>query len=155
PVEPSPLGVVPHDGIYRDGGFENRGRSQPADTLVLASCDPAVGLLALELARSAGVRLIVLPRASATALALLGLGLVHAAGVHLAGAGAPGGNAAVVQDRLGRGYSLLHVAHWEEGLTFAPAQRIASIAAAVRSGLRWIGREPGSGARQCLDELLG
>jgi molybdate-binding protein len=25
----------------------------------------------------------------------------------------------------------------------------------VRSNLRWVGREEGSGARQCLDELLG
>src|SRR4029077_7784685 len=25
----------------------------------------------------------------------------------------------------------------------------------VRAPLRWVGREPGSGARQCLDELLG
>jgi molybdate-binding protein len=75
--------------------------------------------------------------------------------VHLARDDAPGGNAPVVQNRLGRGYSLLHVARWEEGLTFAPAQQIATVGAAVRSSLRWIGREPGSGARQCLDELLG
>jgi molybdate-binding protein len=26
---------------------------------------------------------------------------------------------------------------------------------AVSAGLRWVGRETGSGARQCLDELLG
>jgi molybdate-binding protein/transcriptional regulator with XRE-family HTH domain len=155
PVEASPLGVVPHDGIYQDGRFQHSGRSEPADTLVLACCDPAGGLLAAELARSSGVRLIVLPRTSATALELLLQGLVHAAGVHLARSDLPEGNAGVVRDRLGRGFSLLHVAHWEEGLTFAPAQRITSVEAAVRSGLRWIGREPGSGARQCLDELLG
>jgi molybdate-binding protein/transcriptional regulator with XRE-family HTH domain len=154
PVEASPLGVLPHDGIYCDGGFENFGRSDPVNTLVLACCDPAGGLLAAELARAAGIRLIVLPRASTTALALLEQGLVHAAGVHLARADAPGGNAAVVRPRLGRGFSLLHVAHWEEGLTFTAAQQIASVSAAVRSGLRWVGREPGSGARQCLDELL-
>jgi molybdate-binding protein/transcriptional regulator with XRE-family HTH domain len=155
PVEASPLGVVPHDGVYQGGVFQHSGRSAPADTLVLACCDPAGGLLAAELAHSSGVRLIVLPRTSSAALALLKQGLVHAAGVHLAPSDRPEGNAGVVRDRLGRGFSLLHVAHWEEGLTFAPAQGITSVAAAVRSSLRWIGREPGSGARQCLDELLG
>jgi molybdate-binding protein/transcriptional regulator with XRE-family HTH domain len=155
PVEASPLGLVPHDGIYQDGVFQNSGRSAPVDTLVLACCDPAGGVLAAELARSSGVRLIVLPRTSAAALALLKQGLVHAAGVHLARSDRPEGNAGVVRDRLGRGFSLLHVAHWEEGLAFAPAQGITSVAAAVRSSLRWVGREPGSGARQCLDELLG
>jgi molybdate-binding protein len=155
PVEASPLGVVPHDGIFRDDVFEDRGRSDPANTLVLASCDPAGGVLAEELARSSGVRLIVLPRSSATALVLLEQGLVHAAGVHLAGADAPEGNASIVRSRLGPGFNLIHVAHWEEGITFASARRITSIRDAVRSDLRWIGREAGSGARQCLDEVLG
>jgi molybdate-binding protein/transcriptional regulator with XRE-family HTH domain len=155
PVEASPQGMVPHDGIYREGVLEHAGRDAPTNTLVVASCDPAGGLLAQELVRSSGVRLIVLPRSSAASLALLQQGLVHAAGVHLACADAPEGNAAVVRGRLGRGFSLLHVASWEEGLTVAPSQRINSVEAAVRSGLRWVGREPGSGARQCLDALLG
>jgi molybdate-binding protein/transcriptional regulator with XRE-family HTH domain len=155
PVEASPLGVVPHDGTYQGGVFQHCGRSEPADTLVVASCDPAGGLLAAELARVSGVRLIVLPRTSATALALLKQGLIHAAGIHLSRSDEPEGNADEVRDRVGRGVSLLHVANWEEGLTFAPAQRITSVQAALGSGLRWIGRESGSGARQCLDELLG
>jgi molybdate-binding protein len=146
--------LLPHDGIYRSDAFEERSRNDPANTLVLASCDPAGGLLADELARSSGVRLIVLSRSSTTALELLQQGLVHAAGVHLARADAPGGNAAIVRSRLGPGFSLLHVAHWEEGITFAPSQSIGSIRDAVRADLRWIGREIGSGARQCLDELL-
>jgi molybdate-binding protein len=155
PVEASPLGVVPHDGIFQQDVFEERGRNDPASTLVLASCDPASGLLAQELARSTGVRLIVLPRSSATALSLLQQGLVHAAGVHLAGDDAPGGNAAIVRNMLGPGFSLLHVACWEEGVTFAAARRISTIRQAVQADLRWVGREAGSGARRCLDEILG
>jgi molybdate-binding protein len=119
----------------------------------MACCDPAVKLLAGELARTADVRLIALPRASRTALSLLGQGLVHVAGVHLVRADHPGGNASIVKDELGAGYSLLWVARWEEGIAFAPGLRLPSIRAAVRSKLRWIGREDGSGARQCLDEL--
>jgi molybdate-binding protein len=34
-------------------------------------------------------------------------------------------------------------------------RRVGSVREAARAGLRWVGREEGSGARQCLDELLG
>jgi len=155
PVEATPLGVIPQDGIYREGDSREQGRADPSDTLVIACCDPAVGLLAAELARSTGVRLIALPRSSRAALVLLGQGLIHVAGVHLARVGDPGENATVVRDQLGAGYRLLHVARWEEGVTFKPCLHFATIREAVHANLRWIGREPGSGARQCLDELFG
>jgi molybdate-binding protein len=122
---------------------------------VIACCDPAVGLLAAELARTADVRLIALQRPSRMSLTLIGRGLVHAAGLHLTRADQPGGNVGVVRSELGSGYSLLRVACWQEGIAFAPGRRFPSVRAAVRSDLRWIGREDGSGARQCLDELLG
>jgi molybdate-binding protein/DNA-binding XRE family transcriptional regulator len=153
PVEPGPLGLVGHDGFWCAGRGEARGGSEPESTLVVACCDPAVGLLAEELARHSSVRLIVLPRSSRAALQLLGRGLVHAAGVHLARAG--DGNAGAVSDQLGTGYRLLRVARWEEGIALAPRARVASARAAVGARLRWVGREEGSGARQCLDELLG
>ena len=92
---------------------------------------------------------------AARALALIGQGLVHVAGVHLASAEQPGGNAAVVLRELGTGYNLLRVARWEEGITFTPGLDLPSVRAAVSSDLRWVGREDGSGARQCLDEVLG
>ena len=47
------------------------------------------------------------------------------------------------------------LARWEEGIAFASGLRLPSIREAVRTNLRWVGREDGSGARQCLDELLG
>ncbi len=154
PVEASPLGVVPHDGIFHDDAFFGSANAKPERTLILASCDPAVGLLAAELARTADVRLIVLSRSSRAALALLGQGLVHAAGVHLARTEQASGNAAIVRESLGSAYTLLRVAHWEEGVAFAPGRDHSSVASVVRSDLRWVGRETGSGARECLDELL-
>ena len=155
PAEPTPLGVVPHDGVARGAGPvpSEPGGADPGATLVMACCDPAVGLLADALARAAGVRLIALTRPSRAALDLLGRGLVHAAGVHLARAG--DGNDAAVREAVGPGYVLLRVARWEEGVAFGPARRLRTVGEAVRSGLRWVGREVGSGARQCLDELLG
>ena len=60
PVGATPMGVIPHDGIYRNGSWQGEGLSDPRRTLVMACCDPAVGLLAAELARTADVRLIAL-----------------------------------------------------------------------------------------------
>ena len=155
PAEPTALGMIPHDGVTHSGAPQSQAASDPRRTLVMACCDPAVGLLAAALAGTAGFRLLALQRPSRTALELLGQGLVHAAGVHLNRADEPGGNGMVVRGKLGTGYSLLRIARWEEGIALAPECGVRSIRAAVHSDLRWIGREEGSGARQCLDELLG
>ena len=155
PAEPTALGMIPHDGVIHPGAPQSQAANDPRRTLVMACCDPAVGLLAAALAGTAGFRLLALQRPSRTALELLGQGLVHAAGVHLCRADEPGGNGMVVRGKLGAGYSLLRVARWEEGIALAPERGVRSIRAAVHSNLRWIGREDGSGARQCLDELLG
>jgi len=154
PVEASGLGVVGHDGVYRHGAIESRGGILPEQTLVMASCDPAAALLAAEIARETPYRLLALPRSSSEALRLLGQKFVHVAGVHLAKAGQRTGNAAAVRKQLGPGYSLLHVARWQEGLAVARGLGIKSVRSALRKKLRWVGREAGSGARQCLDELL-
>lgn len=154
PTEATPLGMPPHDGMSLGGSFQGQGASDPQRTLVIASCDPAAGLLAAELAQAARVRLIALPRSSRAALVLLGKGLVHAAGIHLTGTDQPDGNAAIVRRELGPGYSLLRVARWEEGIICSPGLGFRTVDEAVRSNRRWIGREPGSGAQQCLDELL-
>ena len=145
PTEPTAIGMTPHDGVSR---LEELGEKAPVDpgrTLVIACCDPAVGLLAAALAAPAGIRLLALQRPSREALELLGRGLVHAAGIHLSRASEQGGNARVVHEKLGAGYSLLRAAHWEEGIAVSPACRVRSIRSAVRSKLRWIGREVGSG----------
>jgi molybdate-binding protein len=101
------------------------------------------------------VQLIALERTSRTSLTLLGQGLVHVAGVHMASADQPAGNAGVVRSELGLGYCLLRAALWEEGIAVTPSRRLSSVRATLWSGVAWIGRERGSGARQCLDELLG
>ena len=154
PVEAGSLGVIGHDGMYNSGLFEPRSQNLPEQTLVVASCDPAAALLAAELARATAYRLLVVPRSSTEALRLLGRNLIHVAGVHLAKAGRRRGNAAAVKEQLGPGYTLLRVARWQEGLALAPGLGVDSVAGALRKKLRWVGREAGSGARQCLDELL-
>ncbi len=129
PVEYSPLGLVPHDGVYKDGVFHDRPSVEATHTLILACCDPAASLLAAELASSSeGVRLIVLSRSSRAALDLLARGLVHAAGIHLARSECAEGNAVAAHAHLnaGRSYHLVHVADWDEGIALrrlAPENR--------------------------------
>ncbi len=155
PAEASPAGVLSHDGLARGGTLVDSSGADPSATLVVATCDPAVALLADAL-RSSGVRLLPLPRSSRAALSLLGEGLVHAAGLHLGSPDAsPDANAAAVRERLGPGHRLLRVARWDEGLCVAPTLGLSTVRSALNSGLRWVGREEGSAARQCLDELLG
>jgi len=154
PVENSPLGMVPHDGIFRDGRLFENPFSDPYRTLVMASCDPAVGLLAAEYSRATPFRMIVLSRPSRRALELLRDGLVHVAGLHLAKSTAPEENSRVAQEILNAPFSLLRMADWQEGLTLAPGLGMNSVHQVLASNVRWVGRETGSGARQVLDELL-
>ncbi|WP_165219590.1 substrate-binding domain-containing protein [Aquisphaera insulae] len=155
PVEATDIGVISHDGVCRGGGFDHSGRFDPDRTLVMACCDPAVGLLATELMAVFGIRLIAVPRSSKLALARLGEGLIHVAGIHLARSDDADGNARAVREQLGAGYRLLRVTEWDEGISASPSLGLRSVRKAVGSKLRWVGREDGSGARACLDELLG
>ena len=154
PVESTPAGEIEHDGMCQDGILRTRSRVSADQTLVLASCDPAAGLLASEIHRLSGLRVIVLPRSSQQAISLLGDGLVHAAGIHLATPQSSDSNRQVVRERLGSGYSLLRVARWQDGLALSPAAAAGSIREALAAKLHWVGRQAGSGARQCQDELL-
>ncbi|KAF0216526.1 MAG: molybdate metabolism transcriptional [Geobacteraceae bacterium] len=154
PVEASPLGMLPHDGVYRDGRLFDNPFADPFRTLVMASCDPAVGLLAAEYARITPFRMLVLSRSSRQSLQLLRDGLVHVAGLHLAESSNPAANARVAKEILKAPFRLLRMANWQEGLTLAPGLGLDTVNKVLKSNVRWIGREPGSGARQVLDELL-
>ncbi len=152
PAEPLPLGAIPHDGILHDGQCRHAPHADPARTLTMACCDPAVGLLAAEYGRQTPFRLLVFPRSSRQALNLLHQGLVHVAGLHLAKSSAPGKNAEAVREQFAQPFRLLRVADWQEGVALAPGLAVSSVKQAL--DLRWVGREPGSGARQVLDDLL-
>jgi putative molybdopterin biosynthesis protein len=53
------------------------------------------------------------------------------------------------------GARILRVATWEEGLAVRPDVSTKSVQSVLKARLTWIGREPGSGARLCMDELVG
>lgn len=156
PVEHSPAGTIAHDGVAHSVQVEGVNLALAEQTLVMSSCDPAASLLVEAYARSSGKRLLVLPRASRRGLQMLEEGLVHLAGVHLCGADDAGGNAAMIRAmNLKLAQRILHVAHWQEGIVLQASAGLRSVRAAKSANLRWVGREAGSGARHCLDELLG
>ena len=155
PVEGLSLNETPHDGIWQRGAGHDSGAAMAEETLVLACCDPAAGLLASEYARDSGFRLLVIERSGGAALELLKQGLVHLAGLHRSTPDRPGRNVETVREKLGSGYRLLRAAKWQEGLAVPVADRSNSPTAIVRQCRRWALREQGSAARECLDELLG
>ena len=153
PAEPTVAGMLPHDGILELAESRIVRDGNPERTLVMASCDPAAGLLAAEYERVAGLRLLPLHRSSRDALNLLREGVVHVAGVHLASSDSASGNARAAKAVLGAGFSQLRFATWDEGLALGPSK--SSVGAILRANLRWVGRQAGAGARQCQDEILG
>nr|MDA8292442.1 helix-turn-helix domain-containing protein [Actinomycetota bacterium] len=121
--------------------------------LLVAGCDPALGLLEAPLAvldppfafawRSCG---------SGEALELAARGLVHAAGIHVRD---PAGtyNLAAASVRLPAGTPVLGFAAWRQGIALRPGLggRVRGVADLARLGLRIVNREPGSEARSILD----
>lgn len=154
PVESLALNAQPHDGIWSGGVLRETVPAMTTATLVIACCDPAAGLLAAEYARASGFRMLVIERSGAAALDLLKSGVVHLAGIHRSTREQPGRNAETVLGRLGGGHRLLRVAEWEEGLALRASDRSRSFQSVARRCDQWALREPGSAARECLDELL-
>jgi molybdate-binding protein/transcriptional regulator with XRE-family HTH domain len=154
PVEAIPLGLIPHDGVWSDDSSITASETAPEETLVMACCDPAANLIARKFHRISPYRLLVLGRSSGKALELLRQGLVHVAGVHLSASDSEEGNDQIIRDKLGAGTNVIRVATWEEGLAVSSHVSAKSVHSLLRSRLSWVGREPGSGARLCLDQLL-
>ena len=158
PCEETAAGEVAHDGIAARDPIASDAREfssgDPSQTLVVAGCDPAASLLAAEYARQTGLRMLVVRRSSGRALQLLKAGSVHVAGVHLASAVRQHGNAEIVGREMHEPTMLLRLAQWEEGVAFVADLKAATLKHLLHARVRWIGREAGSGARQCLDELL-
>lgn len=154
PVEAISLNSIPHDGVCEDGIFRERERLSPETTLTLATCDPAAGLLAAEYARSTGFRLLVFPRSGSQALELLREGAIHVAALHRSTGKQPQLNSQTVRERLGAGFYLLRAAEWEEGVALPPENSSRVLTSVARHTTCWAAREVGSGARECLQELL-
>lgn len=124
------------------------------ETLVIACCDPAAGLLASHYYAATGMRLLVIPRSSQLSIEMLRDGFVHLAGLHLSTEAEPDRNSELVRTELGEGFQLVRLAQWQEGIAMAGSSGLRSVRGVLNARLTWVGRESGSGARRCLDDLL-
>ncbi len=70
PVEALPGSAWAHDGLCRAKVLHERGEWDASQTLVLAGCDPAAGLLAAEYAAASGFRLLAFSRGGGAAMEL-------------------------------------------------------------------------------------
>ncbi len=155
PLEGEPL--VPADAIEAGPGRSGRVCVEPLrdretlqTNLLVAGCDPALGLLAGHLGQGVRpLRLHWFERASGAALEGLARGEVHLAGAHLHD------NVAAARARSGdRPMVLVNVASWEQGLVVAPGNPKRIRTAADLARVRVVTREVGAGARELLERLL-
>ena len=126
----------------------------PRPTLVVAGCDPALPLLETPLALlDPPIAFTWWSCASAEALRLAELGLVHAAGAHLRGHGGEYNTGAAPERLRRRGAEVIGFSSWREGLVVRPEVRegICGLADVAHHGLRLVNREKGSEARHVLD----
>jgi molybdate-binding protein/DNA-binding XRE family transcriptional regulator len=124
--------------------------------VLVAGCDPALGLLA---ARTSGrdFRLAWVDAPSETALAHLRGGRAHVAGAHLLDEESGEYNVPFVRELFrGRAMVVVTLASWELGFAVARGNplRIRRAADLARRSVRLVNRAPGAGARKLLDRLL-
>lgn len=124
--------------------------------LLVAGCDPALGLLAGHLLDgSAPLRLHWISAASGAALEAFARGRVHIAGLHLFDAETGEHNVPAVRARLGdRPIVVVNLATWEAGFVVGSGRRVRRVADLAAPGIRVTLREEGAGARALLERLL-
>jgi putative molybdopterin biosynthesis protein len=164
PQEVASLSLVPVGGLIsgarRSGQVEVssfRSEKEIGATLLIAGCDPSIPVVADWFARKAKhVTLVSSLQTSYGAIDCFIRGQTHACGVHLCDRTGEF-NLALIKRRLGnRPARIVNFAKWEVGLAVKPDDRFAirSVADLGNKGVRIVNRQPGSGARIVLDEML-
>lgn len=135
--------------FHPDDSFEQR--------LIVAGCDPATALLCRLAERAAHVEILPAPAPSQLALEWLHQGKVHIAGAHLEDPATGDFNLPYLRRHFPHDdFAVLTFAEWEEGFVVRPGnpKRIRAAEHLTRPSVRFINREPGSGARSLFDRLL-
>ncbi len=165
PVNAAPYFLPEADGIIaklgRKAGAADLIMFSPEESsskrLVLAGCDPAMGLLARMAERDAGIVAVTAAASSRVALNWLREGKVHIAGSHLKDVETGEFNLPILRrDYPGEDFAVVTFARWEEGYVTAAGNPLAikAIEDLKRPKVRLVNREPGSGSRALLDHLL-
>jgi len=165
PVSASPYLLPEADGIIQRIGktagradlvvFAKEEASQKR--LVLAGCDPATGLLAHMVEKISGVEIVSAAASSKLALTWLSEGKVHIAGSHLEDPKTGEFNLPYIRKQFpDEDFIVITFARWEEGFVVAAGnpKRIRKIEDLARKNVKFANREPGSGSRGLLDQLM-
>jgi molybdate-binding protein len=128
----------------------------PPSGLAVVGCDPAFGIVADELRRERGIEVSWSQRGSRAALVALARGEAHMAGVHLLDLPSGRWNEASVRELVPFSCTRVTFAAWEQGLLVRPdaRRRIGGIGDLAEGRARLLNREPGSGSRALLDDVL-
>jgi len=165
PVSASPFYMPEADGVIKKTGKRN-GRADlivfakeeaAQKRLVIAGCDPATGLLAHMVEKISGVEIVSAAASSKLALTWLSEGKVHIAGSHLEDPKTGEFNLPYISKQFpDEDFSVVTFARWEEGFVVAAGnpKRIRKVEDLARKNVRFVNREPGSGSRGLLDNLL-
>ncbi len=153
-------GFVPADGLLAGQQTLELGvpRAKLERTALILGCDPALSILTAHVERvnpDVGLRWLGAP--SGAALACLARGQAHVAGSHLPDPDGRDYNLWQARQTLGKiGGLVVAFAAWELGLAVRPGnpKGIKGAADLARPDVRIVNREPGSGSRALLDELL-
>lgn len=141
------------DGLSADG-VTRGGQVQPFDgldrakrRLVVMGCAPALSVLSSRLGDAHDVPLTWVRGSSGAALSALRRGEVHVAGIHFEQ------NAGEVRRHFpGEAMLVVNLVTWEQGLVLGKGNplRIRKLGDALKPRVRWVRREPDSGAERLL-----
>jgi molybdate-binding protein/DNA-binding XRE family transcriptional regulator len=165
PQEVAALSLAPAGGLITEvvrkgqvGVSSFRSEKEIGTTLLIAGCDPSIPVLADWFARKAKhITLAGSLQTSYGAMDCVIRGQAHACGVHLCDRRTGEFNLVLIKRRLGnRPARIINFAQWEVGLAVRPDDRlgIRTVADLGNKGVRIVNRQPGSGARIVLDEML-
>lgn len=114
-------------------------------TYVFGGCDPSLRIFS-DLLREEGIRLLTIDLPSYRALELLKSGFIHVAGFHM---GNFEENVELIKNTLGRGYKVISLFSWEEGIVLREgSKRLKDLKNSL-----WLVREEGSGARKIFEDI--
>ncbi len=154
PVSGAPYYLPEADGVMakvgRGAAMSVLGGEQEWEKrLVVAGCDPGMGLLGKE------VEMVVAGASSRLALEWMRAGKVHIAGSHLEDGETGEFNVPYLRREFpGEQFAVVTFACWEEGMVVRAGNPLGVREVSDLTRLRFVNREEGSGSRGLVDRLL-
>lgn len=133
------------DATVRDDGTVSMLASGVDDGLVIAGCDPALGLLASLVERASPHRLVTVHASTGRSIEALAAGRVHGVVVH-----APAGELPVAPVSVRR----WHLARWQVGLASGRTTGVPSVEEIAERRLRVVQRDEGAGTQLAFARAL-